>query len=168
MPDVDDADDDMSEDVEESDLEARSLVVRIKVSPKGLLQATSRRSTPALQNGSATPPVAADDTTQAGAPKFDNSNEDQKPIIRANGSIEAVPSQASHHTWSPLGRSSYPTPTSSSFFKDEKKPLVASVADAKQAAPRFPVDAPQYGNGVSAYSTSNGVQAAVNDLQGGP
>lgn len=163
MPDAEeDADDDLSEGVDESDLETRSLVVKLKVSPKGLLQATSARSTPALQNGSTTPPPAGDDMATAGAVKLEN-GADQKHTVGTNGFLEVAATKQQHATSSPNAPSSYPTPTSSSFFAAEQKP---QVADTMQAAHHVPAPLPQYSNGLSAHSASNGMhlthQAAVN------
>ena len=167
IPDIEDADDDMSDGLDESDNEPQSLVVKLKVSPERLLQATSRHATPALLNGSALPPSTSDEMTKAGAPKCDTSALDQKPIL-TNGSIEAVSMQQKPSISPSVGPSSYPTPSSLSHLPTVKKPVMEAAT--------MPVAAPLYGNGTSAVS-SNGsggdaaarlpVQPTMNGLQDG-
>ncbi len=164
MPDAE-ADDDLSEDVEESDVGGRSLVVRIKVSPERLIQVTSARSSPAEQNGS-TPPPAADDMTRAGAPKIEAATLDQKPVISTNGTLDTKLTQQ-HHVASPPA-SSYPTPNSSSFLPTERKASLASAGSAPHIVARSTMEAPQYGNGLHPTNgTHVPVNAALNGVQGG-
>ena len=135
IPDADDEDDQMSDADDESeieDVEPQSLVVKLKVPPKGLLD--DRR----LENGTPSLPNAVDDSTQAGPPKCPPSEGvSTKPVAPA---IKAeVPQQQQRLASSPTGPSAYPTPTSSSFLPPEQKPTVAAV-------PTHPALLPHAGN----------------------
>ena len=116
MPDADDDDDQMSEaddESEEEDVEPQSLIVKLKISPKGFGEVGR------APNGSSTLRTA-DGPTQASAPRCETY---QQPV--ATGvKLEAA---QQHPGSSPSGPSSYPTPTSSSYLQPERKSATAQV-----------------------------------------
>ena len=120
MPDADDADDESNEESEEDDDdEQRSLVVRLKVSPKAL-ESSGRQSTANghydAENAGSRPEQVA-----AGA----------GPDARLANGLAHGYAQSSNEAAStpPPANSAYPTPASASFPAPDVKPTAAPLSD---------------------------------------
>ena len=152
MPDADDEDDGVSEadiESEDEDEEPQSLILKLKVPGKALLNITNGIASPVSTSSVSN----TEDATNAGALKEPTSEQTavKSETTKSTTEIQQQP------TSSPLGPSAYPTPTSSSFLAPEQKSTMVPLSSLLNGPVNGPVSQPashQFMNGDVGHTTA--------------